>query len=326
MEQIVNQGKILEIRNGSHLYGLNTPKSDEDFSGIFLAPLEYHIGLHKVEQVDLSIKSKLANGKNSPEAVDRTFYELKRFVNLAIDSNPNILEQLFVDEKNIVFINEAGRKLLDNRHLFLSQNAIRKFVGYATSQKRKLEVKKENLHILEAAKSFLELVQSHMLPSTTLPEIKDIPEFKQYFILRDKKADVYRVGEYNLNKNITIKEAIKKLNDILLNSSNRQEIIKQHGYDTKFASHLVRLLLEIIEILETGNLIFPLTKKDMLMEIKEGKWELNKVMNYVETLEEQLKYLREHPELMKVPVKSSVHAIEKLVIEIYKDFLMKEEK
>ncbi|MEM7033402.1 MAG: nucleotidyltransferase domain-containing protein [Chloroflexota bacterium] len=34
----------------------------------------------------------------------------------------------------------------------------------------------------------------------------------------------------------------------------RRDLVKQYGYDVKFAYHLVRLLLEVEEILETGNL------------------------------------------------------------------------
>lgn len=108
--EIAEKNKILEIRSGSHLYGLNTENSDEDYIGIFLAPIEYHLGLQKVEQVDLSIKDKLKSGRNSKDAIDKTFYELKRFVKLAIDNNSNILEVLFVDEKNIIYINEYGSK------------------------------------------------------------------------------------------------------------------------------------------------------------------------------------------------------------------------
>lgn len=88
--EIAEKNKILEIKSGSHLYGLNTENSDEDYIGIFLAPIEYHLGLQKVEQVDLSIKDKLESGRNSKDAVDKTFYELKRFIKLALDNNPNI--------------------------------------------------------------------------------------------------------------------------------------------------------------------------------------------------------------------------------------------
>lgn len=54
--EIAEKNKILEIRSGSHLYGLNTENSDEDYIGIFLAPVEYHLGLQKVEQMIYRLK------------------------------------------------------------------------------------------------------------------------------------------------------------------------------------------------------------------------------------------------------------------------------
>ena len=54
--------RILEIRSGSHLYGTNTPESDEDFVGIFMPPKEYVYGLKSVEEVDLGVISKRADG------------------------------------------------------------------------------------------------------------------------------------------------------------------------------------------------------------------------------------------------------------------------
>lgn len=84
--EIAEKNKILEIRSGSHLYGLNTENSDEDYIGIFLAPIEYHLGLQKVEQVDLSIKDKKnIEGTNKIEVAD--FKDDKEINNRMIEIN-----------------------------------------------------------------------------------------------------------------------------------------------------------------------------------------------------------------------------------------------
>lgn len=326
MEKLVNNGKILEIKTGSHLYGLSTPSSDKDYTGIFLAPWKYHIGLHKLEQVDLGIESKLENGKNSFKAVDRTFYELKRFAALAAGSNPNIIELLFVDEDNIIYINEYGRKLLDNRYLFLSQKLIEKFSGFANSQKHKLYVKKENLEKLYSARDFIKnMIDKYKSDKILLPEMKKEENFEKNFIQRDIKGDVYRIGEYNINSNLTLKNACELIERIIKESSNRQELIKQSGYDTKYASHLVRLLLEAIEMITTGNLVYPLQERELIMKIKMGEMKFEKVIELVEELEIKLKRFEDTPELITIPKNIDMEAIEKLVIEIYKDFLLKGE-
>lgn len=319
MKEIVEQGKILEIRIGSHLYGLNTPNSDEDYLGVFLAPVEYHFGLHELEQLDLSVVSKLESGKNSKEAVDRIFYELKRFTKLALENNPNILEVLFVNEENIVYINEYGRRLLSLKYDFLSEKVIKTFLGYATSQKRKLITKKSNLEILFKVKNFLEKYEEKR--GMILPELKDEVEFSKLFIL--KGVDIYKIGEYKLNKNVTVKEALKKVNEIIFNSTNRQDLILKYGYDTKFAYHLVRILLELKEIIQTGDLIFPLREKELLFKIKTGKFSLEEVEILIEDLEEEIeKILETEKKLMEKP---NVDKIEKEIINIYMESMKKEE-
>lgn len=310
------KNKILEIKSGSHLYGLNNENSDEDYIGIFLAPIDYHLGLKKVEQVDLSIKSKLSNGRNSKEAIDRTFYELKRFVKLSLDNNPNILEVLFVDKKNIVFINEYGKRLLALKQHFLSKKVIKTFLGFANSQKRKLETKAKNITILIEARKFLQKYSWN--EGIILPELKNELEFEYFFKLKAK--DIYSIGEYQINKNITVKEAIKKITEIIECSTNRKELIEKFGYDTKFAYHLVRILLELEEIITTNNLIFPLQHKELLFNIKSGKMELKDLILLIEQLEERINVLKESDKNI-LKEKPNYDIIEKELISIYYDFL-----
>lgn len=54
---------------------------------------------------------------------------------------------------------------------------------------------------------------------------------------------------------------------------NRPELIEAHGYDTKYASHALRLGLQGIELMTTGNLSLPLRQADReaCMEIKRGE-------------------------------------------------------
>lgn len=316
--EIAEKNKILEIRSGSHLYGLNTENSDEDYIGIFLAPIEYHLGLQKVEQIDLSFKDKLESGRNSKDAIDKTFYELKRFVKLALDNNPNILEVLFVDEKNIIYINEFGRRLLNLKKEFLSKKIIKTFLGYAKSQKRKLMIKKDNLDILFKTKDFLE--RFNLNEGLILPELKDEPEFKELFKVISK--DVYGIGEYNINKNTTIKEALKKVNEIIKNSSNRKELIKEYGYDTKFAYHLVRILLELYEMITTNNLVFPLREKDMLMKIKLGKVDIETLFSIISDIEIAINSIIDSKESL-LKDKPNYDVVEKELISIYLDFIFK---
>ena len=70
---------LLEAVSGSRAYGLATPESDTDIRGVFYLPRHVWYGLDYVPQV-------------SNETNDVVYYELGRFVELLLSSNPNMLE------------------------------------------------------------------------------------------------------------------------------------------------------------------------------------------------------------------------------------------
>lgn len=66
---------------------------------------------------------------------------------------------------------------------------------------------------------------------------------------------------------------------------SRVEYIEKFGYDVKFASHLIRLLVEGLELLNDGKLTFPLLMNRYIRDVKEGKYTLEQVLAKAEELE-----------------------------------------
>jgi len=293
LSKIADDNKILEIRVGSHLYGTNTPSSDLDYAGVFLPIKELVFGFQKVEEVDLSIKDKDEVGKNTQNAVDRKLYEFRKFVKLAMENNPNIIEQLFVNAPNIVYINDAGRALLAQRHKFPHLGLVQKFKGYAFSQKHKMVIRSDNFHELDNAFNYL----------------KDYPEQKELLIeLRDKRLpfikftrDYCVIGDLNLQKGIYVKKAVNMIEERLSKVGNRKSLITKYGFDTKFASNLIRLLLEGKELISDGEIKFPLSYKDTVLAIKQGQWTIKEVLDYADQLEAEIDMAAEKSELPKKP-------------------------
>jgi uncharacterized protein len=121
---------------GSHGYGLSRPSSDQDYRGIFIAPKVYYLGSATIDQKDAGwsepgILDFLDNNQ------DTAIYELRKYIQLAANANPNILELLWLSEYPL--ITPVGKKLLANRQLFLSKKAKHTFSGYAAAQIRKIE-------------------------------------------------------------------------------------------------------------------------------------------------------------------------------------------
>jgi uncharacterized protein len=132
----VESRSILVGLVGSHAYGLNHADSDLDYRGVFIAPKSYYLGNGKIEQWD--------GGWAEPgildfldDSKDTVLYELRKYLHLAAAANPNILELLWLSSYPLT--TPVGRKLVANRHLFLSKKVKHTFSGYAMAQIRKIE-------------------------------------------------------------------------------------------------------------------------------------------------------------------------------------------
>ncbi len=125
---------VLLCRHGSHAYGLETPESDLDLRGICIEPPEFVISFCKNFEQSENVKF---NGYE--ESKDCTIFGLRKFLNLAANANPNVIEILFVEENEIIFATEFGRKIIDNKELFLTKKAYHTFGGYAKGQLKRLE-------------------------------------------------------------------------------------------------------------------------------------------------------------------------------------------
>ena len=64
----------------------------------------------------------------------------------------------------------------------------------------------------------------------------------------------------------------------------RKQLVEKFGYDTKNASHLIRLLRMGIEFLTEGELYVKRQDATQLLEIKRGEWTLEKVKTEVDRL------------------------------------------
>jgi predicted nucleotidyltransferase len=141
----VPKSVILLGYSGSHAYGTNTPASDIDYKGILVPPKDYYYSpFRNVEQVGWKLKDGTHHvgahvSTISGAEEEGTIYALSKFMKLASACNPNVVELLFTDTKQLVHASVAGVILLENRRKFLSQRAGKTFTGYAMSQLKRIE-------------------------------------------------------------------------------------------------------------------------------------------------------------------------------------------
>ncbi len=115
---------------GSRAYGLDTDASDTDLRGVYLAPLEMHLSLFGAPE------------QFEDNQAQTCYWELQKFLVMALKVNPNILECLY--SPLIEKTTPLADRLLALRESFLSQMIFQTFNGYALSQFKKLEQDRRN--------------------------------------------------------------------------------------------------------------------------------------------------------------------------------------
>ncbi len=110
---------------GSRAYGLSHADSDEDRRGVYLPPARLHWSLWEVPE-------QLEDGEK-----DECYWELRKFIILALKANPNILECLYTPL--VEHMTALGEELRAMRAVFLSRLVYQTYNGYALSQFKRME-------------------------------------------------------------------------------------------------------------------------------------------------------------------------------------------
>jgi len=110
---------------GSRAYGLDHDESDTDRRGIYLAPADLQWSLFGAPE------------QFEDNATQSCYWELHKFLTMALKANPNILECLY--SPLVEKVTPLGEELVAARKGFLSQMIFQTFNGYAMSQFKKIE-------------------------------------------------------------------------------------------------------------------------------------------------------------------------------------------
>ena len=138
---------IYKVRMGSKAFGLADENSDNDERGIYLPPAEWHWSLQPLpEQIEFkrTVAGHVLDHNSKADADDFCWWELQKFLRLALKANPNVLEALYVPEEQVIFCDGIGRKLRELRCVFLSKFLYQTYSGYVLSQFKKLKHDVEN--------------------------------------------------------------------------------------------------------------------------------------------------------------------------------------
>jgi hypothetical protein len=110
---------------GSRAYGLDQDDSDVDRRGFYIPSADLHFSLCGVPEQLVHDDDQLC------------YWEIEKFLHLALKANPTVLETLFSPAVEIA--TSRAHELLAERHRFLSRRAYQTFLGYADTQFNKMQ-------------------------------------------------------------------------------------------------------------------------------------------------------------------------------------------
>lgn len=319
--------------HGSHAYGTNTPTSDIDLRGIVIKPKQYYFGnLNSFEQAqfkdpydcvlfDLNKFVKLASDAN-PNALEIIFTEESDHLFVS-----KIGEELLSIRDN--FLSKKCRYTLSGyAHSQLRRiNVHRRWLLHPITNKpeRKDFGLPEN-HKLIPEHQLLEIeatirnILDDWKPDTTGMENDVAIKFNNelYDILLDLKIshddmDLYAAKYLGLNDNLIeafkqerkYKLALREYKQYQEWKKNRNpvraDLEAKYGIDWKHGMHLVRLFKCCEEVLRYGKLNIKRQDAQELLEIRNGSWTFDQLIEWSENKEKEINALYQTSTLPKEP-------------------------
>lgn len=209
---------------GSHSHGTYLPPEDPhavddvDFMGIVIPPAEFQLGTSEWEGWNWQF-----------EELDVVVYSLRKATRLLLKANPNILGLLWLRSEDYAHVDDRGEGLIALRGSFSSREAYPAFVGYAHGQLKRMTA------FDEARMNEYEFLTNHLRDDLGL----DVSEVLRAD--REKLVHLSAGDSHNLAKLQSFR-ALHKQHFSGYQGAKRKAIVRQHGYDTKNAAHLIRLL------------------------------------------------------------------------------------
>lgn len=311
MDQQNINNLIVKCYGGSLAYGTNTPISDIDIRGIFCA-----------DKVSIMTPFFPVNEVNLKDEQDGKLYELHNFMKLYCDMNPNILELLWVDESSILEVSPAYQYMKSYREQLLSKKVAFTFTGYAMQQMKRIKGHNKWINNPQAIESpvrssFVKL-QHNFSDTNIRTQDFSLLDYNNNYKLVPYGNDIYGLivcaGASTVNKDGSIKkleyetftDAEKKTHPLMILKMCEEEYLKakenhknywdwkknrnetrsvleeSFGYDTKHASHVVRLMRMGVEILSEGIVKVKRPDAAELLDIRNGKWKYEELLEWAE--------------------------------------------
>ena len=319
---------VMKSYFGSKLYGTDTPESDLDIKGIFLpSAKEIIMGSHKEHY---SNNTNNSTSKNTSDDVDEEMYSLKYFLELAFKGETIAIDMIHTPLDQMVYTSyQYGyiwEFIQDNRHKFYTTD-MKAYLGYVRKQAAKYGVKGTRVaclrNVMDVVMNLKEMLTKEDTGTSEyhfkLSEyVKQLPLNEFAFMDTDDKGNVYyNVLGRKYQTTMRVSEFKKKLTALWDEYGERaRKAEANEGIDWKALHHALRGGFQLLEIYQTGDLLYPLKNKDLLLDIKKGNIKFSVVSELLEEV------VNDVESASKLASKNGMP--DKVDKEFWNDFLLKE--
>jgi uncharacterized protein len=317
----IEKGTILLVRHGSHAYGTNTATSDEDFKGVAIPPKEYLLGFdQRFEQAELKAPN--------PDAVIydiRKFFMLAADCNpniievLHTDPSDHFIvtplgqkvleyKDLFLSKKikhtfmgysvsQLKRIKTHKRWIMNppdapptRAELGLPEQTLipqdQLTAAFAEVQK---ELDRMNFNFMdnleESTKIEIRTSMASMLAEMKITSDEQFGAAARKIGLTDNFIQIMQAERQYVSAK---REWDQYQNWKKTRNATRSALEEKYGYDTKHAYHLVRLIRMCREILLTGKVHVKRPDRAELLDIRNGAWSYEQLIEFAEQEEIEL--------------------------------------
>ena len=272
---------VCEMVFGSHLYGLDTPNSDKDYKGIILPSKKQLLLGQTCFHVDESTNKN--STKNTKDDIDKTYYSLQYFVNLACQGETCILDMLACPDDKLIVKSDIWKYLVDNRSKFYTKN-MKAYVGYVRKQAAKYGAKGSRLAEIERVLNIAKSAKYETLVGFLPIEESDVVKWIEY------KGNKYlEVCGSKYQDNLLVSFLKRDLQKHLDKYGERTRLAKENkNVDWKALHHSLRAGFQARDIFTKGYFQYPLAETAILMDVKQGKMDFNIVEPLLSSLVEEV--------------------------------------
>lgn len=279
MNKVSKEDNELLIVSGSRLYGSNTEESDYDSRGCFIPSVDNILGLNPFDHY-------------TDNQEDYQSFSIKKFVTHLLNNDPQTIELLYAPENCILVKTDIGQQIMDLKPYVVSQKIIRRIMGFSNSEWRKAKCEKM------------------IIENRTKTEDDVILDIRNIFS-PDKESMDLVLEELLKNKAKTIVPSTTTL------GAKRKKQYEKFGYCTSSASHSIRLLGQLYELVTTGNIVFPRPNADFLRDIKLGKHTIQELDIVYNDLKNKIDSVTD----IVIREKPDVKNVNKILISIYEEYI-----